>query len=147
MEEDRRTEGEKDVTLRPEISTRLTALAYYYLGNARLHQSAASRHCPGFLSQLCSVSLCQPAEPEGTLWVNQRRSAANTPSGRGPAKGAKGGRGREEGGKCEKETERPFLSFLLRTALLVLKSRSHKFPLKGSSLSEERFSPCTGSGQ
>lgn len=47
------------------------------------------------LSQLCSMSLCQPVKPEGTPWVNQRQSSANTPSGRGPAKGAKASRERE----------------------------------------------------
>lgn len=41
------------------------------------------------------MSLCQPVKPEGTLWVNQRQSSANTPSGRGPAKGAKASRERE----------------------------------------------------
>lgn len=50
---------------------------------------------PALLSQLCSMSLCQPVKPEGTLWVNQRQSSANTPSGRGPAKGAKASRERE----------------------------------------------------
>lgn len=47
------------------------------------------------LSQLCSMSLCQSVKPEGTLWVNQRQSSANTPSRRGPAKGAKASRERE----------------------------------------------------
>lgn len=50
---------------------------------------------PALLSQPCSMSLCQPVKPEGTLWVNQRQSSANTPSGRGPAKGAKASRERE----------------------------------------------------
>lgn len=50
---------------------------------------------PALLSQLCSMSLCQPVKPEGTLWVNQRESSAKTPSGRGPAKGAKASRERE----------------------------------------------------
>lgn len=56
---------------------------------------------PALLSQLCSMSLCQPVKPEGTLWVNQRQSSANTPCGRGPAKGAKASRERKEKGGCE----------------------------------------------
>lgn len=54
------------------------------------------------LSQLCSMSLCQSVKPEGTLWVNQRQSSANTPSRRGPAKGAKASRERER----ERESKR-----------------------------------------
>lgn len=57
---------------------------------------------PAVLSQSCSMSLCQPVKPEGTLWVNQRASSANITGGRCPAKGAKAlkraGNGRWEGG-------------------------------------------------
>lgn len=56
---------------------------------------AGSSVPPALLSPLCSVSLCQPVKPEGTLWVNQRLSSANTSSGRCPAKGAKASRERE----------------------------------------------------
>ncbi len=63
--------------------------------------SVWSSMLPALLSQLCSMSLCQPVKPEGTLWVNQRQSSANTPSGRGPAKGAKASRERGKKGACE----------------------------------------------
>lgn len=60
---------------------------------------------PALLSQLCSMSLCQPVKPEGTLWVNQRQSSANTPSGRGPAEGAKVSRERGKGRMWVGESE------------------------------------------
>ena len=63
--------------------------------------SVCSSMLAALLSQLHSVSLCQPVKPEGTLWVNQRHSSANTPSGRDPAKGAKAS-GESKNGGCEK---------------------------------------------
>ncbi|KAF3854701.1 hypothetical protein F7725_022756 [Dissostichus mawsoni] len=49
-------------------------------------------------SQLCSMSLCQPGKLEGTLWVNQRQSSANTPSGRGNAEVRRNGGVEERSG-------------------------------------------------